>query len=178
MKPFKQLFFTVLLSFAVLFSFVTITGCENPFAPKVVSSDRNTGSIISDRKTIEGVFQNLSVAYQLKDTTIYGELLDPGFIFSYRDYDLGYDVTWGRSEEMRITQGLFKNSERLDLLFNNIVLISEDSVSAVVVRSFNLNITFNPTDIIRVDGKVNLQLQKDSSSGKWTISRWIDDSNY
>ena len=175
-KPIKllRLFIIPVSSIILLFT----QGCENPFAPKIISSDKNTSSIISDQKSIDGVFQNLTVAYQLKDTSVYGGLLAPGFIFSYRDYDLGYDVTWGRSEEMRITQGLFRNSERLDLLFNNIVLFSEDSLSAVVIRSFNLNITFNPTDVIRVDGKVNLQLNKSPETGRWTISRWIDDSNY
>ncbi len=76
---------------------------------------------------------------------------------------------------MRITNSLFNNSERLDLVWNNIVAITEDSTN--IVRSFNLTITFNPTDIVFIDGKVNLQLKK-TDKNKWKILTWIDESNF
>lgn len=106
---------------------------------------------------------------------IYGKLLNKNFTFSYRDYDRGIDDSWGRDEEMRITNGLFQNSQRLDLIWNNIVSFTADSTR--IIRSFNLSITFNPTDIIFVDGKVNLTLGKDED-GKWKIKHWIDESNF
>lgn len=79
---------------------------------------------------------------------------------------------------MKVTYGLFYNAQRLDLIWNNIVLSMEDSLAANYVRGFNLTITLNPTDIIRVDGRVNLFLSKNISSGKWKIDRWIDESNF
>ena len=79
---------------------------------------------------------------------------------------------------MRTTNGLFQNSERLDLIWNNIVLSTIDSLDANIVRSFNLNITFNPTDVVRIDGRVNLSLQQDPESKKWRITRWLDESNF
>jgi hypothetical protein len=79
---------------------------------------------------------------------------------------------------MRTTDGLFRNSQRLDLIWNNIVLSTEDSLTANIIRSFNLNITFNPTDVVRVDGRVNLSLRKDIVTEKWQITRWIDESNF
>lgn len=79
---------------------------------------------------------------------------------------------------MRATNGLFQNSQRLDLIWNNIVLFTEDSTIANVVRSFNLTITFNPTDVVRVDGRVNLSMRKNPGSEKWQITRWIDESNF
>ncbi|MCX7797374.1 MAG: hypothetical protein N2249_01980 [Melioribacter sp.] len=124
---------------------------------------------------IEGVFKNFQYAYTFKDTLIYSQLLDKNFVFTYRDYNLGADVSWGRDEEMRVTYGLFQNTQRLDLVWNNIVSISGDSTH--IVRSFNLTITFNPTDIVYIDGKVNLELIKDSNK-KWKIIHWIDESNY
>ncbi len=87
-------------------------------------------------------------------------------------------MSWGRDEEMRTTNGLFQNAQRLDLIWNNIVLITQDSATANVVRSFNLTITFNPTDVVRVDGRVNLSLRRDAVSEKWQITRWIDESNF
>jgi hypothetical protein len=79
---------------------------------------------------------------------------------------------------MRTTYGLFNNSQKLDLIWNNIVVSSADSINANVVRSFNLTITFNPTDVIRLDGRVNLSLRRDAETGKWAINRWIDESNF
>lgn len=79
---------------------------------------------------------------------------------------------------MRTTYGLFQNSERLELIWNNIVFLSEDSMSANIRRGFNLTITFNPTDVVRVDGKVDLTLQKNNETKIWRINRWIDESNF
>jgi hypothetical protein len=105
-------------------------------------------------------------------------MLNGDFVFSYRNYDLGFDDSWGRDEEMKVTSGLFQNSQRLDLIWNNSAISSVDSLSASIVRSFNLTITFNPTDIVRVDGMVNLSLKKDPTTNKWAITKWIDESNY
>jgi hypothetical protein len=153
-----------------------LSSCTNPFAPKLDYELGGGTSLISDQSTIEGVFQNLQYAYTFKDTTIYGNLLSEKFTFTFRDYDREIDVAWGREDEMRVTYGLFNNSERLDLIWNNVVAITSDSTN--VVRSFNLTITFNPTDVIFVDGKVNLQLEKIKSENKWQIITWIDESNF
>ena len=161
----------------ILFVFISISGCQNPFAPKLDKSE-STGTSSGDLTQIEGVFQNLQYAYTFRDTAIYGQTLGSDFLFSYRDYDLSFDVSWSREEEMKVTHGLFRNAERLDLIWNNIIASTEDSSQANIVRGFNLMITFNPTDIIRVDGRVNLSLQKESTSGKWKIIRWIDESNF
>lgn len=154
------------------------TGCKNPFAPTLNENIDNNNSTISDQKTIEGVFQNFQYAYTFKDTTIYGKLISEDFIFTYRDYDLGFDVSWGRDEEMKTTYGLFQNTQRIDLIWNNIILSSVDTLDANIVRGFNLTITFNPTDVIRLDGRVNMALQRNSVDSKWQILRWIDESNF
>lgn len=151
-----------------------IAGCKNPFAPALDEAGSNNASVISDLSSVDGVFKNIQYAYTFKDTTIYGSVISNGFNFSYRDYSLGFDVSWGRDEEMKATYGLFQNAQRLDLIWNNIVLISGDSTN--IVRSFNLTITFNPTDIEIIDGKVNLLLERNSN--KWQIVRWTDESNY
>lgn len=150
----------------------------NPFAPKYDESLDDGSSTISDQKTIEGVFQNFRYAYTFKDTLIYGALIAEDFVFTYRDYEGGFDVSWGRDDEMKTTYGLFQTSQRLDLIWNNIILTSSDSLTANIVRSFNLNITFNPTDVPRIDGRVNLSLRKDLSTEKWMITRWLDESNF
>ncbi len=158
--------------------FLIIAGCKNPFAPSLDNESGNDNSVLSDLKNVDGVFQNFQYAYVFKDTTIYGKLLDGEFLFTYRDYDQGIDVSWGRDEEMKTTYGLFQNSQQLDLIWNNEVLNSQDSLSATIIRTFSLNITFNPTDIVRVNGRVNLSLKKNPATQTWAIVRWIDESNF
>ncbi len=153
---------------------IAFSACDNPFAPALDNNSSDSQNLISDRTSVDGVFQNLQYAYTFKDSTIYGQLLSNEFLFTYRDYDRGVDVSWGRDEEMRVTNGLFQNSQRLDLIWNNIIFMTSDSTN--IIRGFNLTITFNPTDIIFVEGRVNLYLRKDSFN-KWQISQWIDESN-
>jgi hypothetical protein len=112
---------------------------------------------------------------------IYGQMLNQDFTFTYRDYDLGYDVSWGRQDEMRITENMFQNSEQLSLVWNKIISVTVDSTtkdSTQIIRGFNLSVIFNPSDVVRIDGRVNLTLQKDTSSGKWSILKWNDESNF
>lgn len=159
----------------LIFLLLILWSCTNPFAPRLDTNLGNNGSLISSQKTIEGLFQNFQYSYTFKDTTIYGGLLNSDYSFIYRDYDMSVDVSWGRDEDMRVTYGLFQNVDRLDLIWNNIVSMASDSTN--IIRSFNLTITFNPTDIIQVDGRVNLQLEK-NNKGVWKIVNWIDESNF
>ena len=160
----------------LIFGLILCGGCSNPFAPNIDNSPNNSNSGIADQSDVEGIFKNLSYAYTFKDTLIYGKLLHSDFTFSYRDYDLGYDVSWGRQEEMRITQNLFQNSEQLTLVWNKTISDSVSGSSAQIIRGFNLTVIFNPSDVLRIDGRVNLLL--DSSNGKWTIVKWNDESNF
>lgn len=152
---------------------VAISGCTNPFSPKLTKKSAGSSGTMGNQSTVEGLFNLLQYSYSLRDTLVYGKLLAPEFIFSYRDYDLGTDVSWGREEEMKVTYGLFQNSQRLDLILNNIISMTSDSTS--LVRSFNLTVTFNPTDVVFVDGKISLGLVK--RNGNWMILRWEDQSD-
>lgn len=165
----------VLLPFAVLF-FV----CCNPFAPGLDSSEDLLTSILGDPKTPEGVFQNIKHAYTFRDTSIYGQLVNSDFTFLFRDYDRGIDLTWGREEEMRVTLSLFRNVQRLDLVWNNVVSQSTDSANTRmnIVRGFNLTVTLNPENVERADGYANLSLARQSASQPWRILRWRDESNF
>ncbi len=153
-----------------------IQSCFNPFAPKIDTSNTNQ-NILSDQKTIEGVFQNFKYAYTFKDTAIYGGLLADNFVFTYFDYDLGAEVSWDRPTDMKTTNGLFINTQSLNLIWNNIVFQEGDSLFVDVKRSFNLTITFNPNDIINFYGFVDLTLTRPTASDVWRILRWKDLTN-
>ena len=159
---------------------LVFSGCINPFAPGLDESNQSTGSVLGDQRTIDGIFQNFKQAYLFKDTTIYGQVIDPSFIFVYRDYDKGVDVFWGRDDDMRTTYGLFQNAQRLDLVWNNTIPVDGDTVSVKVnvTRNFNLTVTFSTTDVVRIDGYASLTLQRQRPTDVWRIIRWDDQSNY
>ncbi len=156
---------------------IIFVGCKNPFSPKFDESSGQS-SAISDLKNPEGVFQNIQYAYATKDTIVYGEMISQDFVFTYRDYEQNVDVSWGRDSEMRATYGLFNNTQQVNLIWNSILLSTVDSTTATYVRGYNLTVTFNPTDIQRYDGRVNLSLRKNPVTEKWAIVKWVDESNF
>jgi hypothetical protein len=163
---------------AILLAGGLTMGCANPFAPGLDTSTESSQSILGDQRTIEGVFRNFQYAYTFKDSTIYGQLLDPNFAFVYRDYDKGIDVSWGRDEDMRTTYGLFMNAQNLDLIWNNTVSFSGDSLTADITRSFSMTVTFNANDIIRVNGYANFIVARPNQQNIWKIVAWRDESNF
>lgn len=157
---------------------IALSGCKNPFAPRLEKGGGDDGSILGNQQTIDGVFRNFQYAYTFKDTAIYGRLLDGTFTFLYVDYDHGTQVSWGREEDVRTTYGLFANAQKLDLVWNNIAFQSGDSLRSMVTRAFSLTVTFNPSDIVRVEGYANLTLMRLSAEADWRIAQWRDESNY
>lgn len=159
---------------------VLAAGCDNPFAPRLDTSPSGTGSILGDQTQVEGVFQNFKQAYAFRDSTIYGQLLAPNFIFIYRDYEKGADVFWGRDEDIRTTYGLFQNVQRLDLVWNTIISssVESDSLRVTILRNFNLTVTFSASDVVRVDGYANWTLERSNIGDIWRITRWRDESNF
>jgi len=148
--------------------------CQNIFAPKIDTT--NTTNIITDQKTIEGLYQNFRYAYTFKDTTVYSGLLSDDFVFTYRDYSSGFDVSWDKYTEMRTTNGLFQNTQKLEIIWNNIVYQDGDSLNTNVRRSLNLTITFNPNNVERLNGFADMNLVRETPESKWKIKKWRDES--
>jgi len=153
---------------------IVFSSCENIFAPKLDNS--TSAPIISDQTTVDGVFKNFKYAYTFKDTSVYSNLFTSDFIFTYRDYALGYDVSWDKPTELRTTNGLFQNTQKLEIIWNNIILQVGDSLHQTLKRSFNLTITFNPSNIIRLNGFADMSLIKNATDNKWRIYKWKDES--
>ncbi|HCN05215.1 MAG TPA: hypothetical protein DIS79_06305 [Bacteroidetes bacterium] len=163
--------------FIVVVCCLGLGSCTNPFAPRLAEPD-DTLPILGDQTTVEGVFQNFRFAYVFKDTLTYGRLLDRSFSFVFRNYDRVEDVTWGRDEDMLATQGLFNAAQQLDLIWNDVVSQSGDSLVQNISRGFNLTIVFRADDIERSQGRVDLRLERKDPKDPWKIVRWRDDSNF
>jgi hypothetical protein len=171
----QQLIRRTIVALCLLPAMLALPGCINPFAP---GRDNSPAESTCDPRTVDGVFQCFQTAYTFRDTTVYGPLISQDFVFVYRNYDLGIDISWGREDEMRSTYGLFHNAQKLDLIWNATVSSSTESTTVSITRGFNLTIVFNPSDIERVDGYANLTLQRNRASDPWKIVRWRDESNY
>ncbi len=166
---------------ALLVSSIAVTmllgGCDNPFAPRLVNKAIQSAGL-GDQTTVDGLFQNFRYAYLTKDTLVYGRMLDTNFTFVYRDYDKGIDKTWGRDEDMIATTGLFQGCENLDLIWNDVVSSVGDSLVKDISRGFNLSITFSASDVVYLQGRVNLRIARRNTNSVWLIQRWRDESNF
>jgi hypothetical protein len=163
------------LSVFLLVVMLAIVAACNPFAPAV--NDTGSTAQFGDPHTVNGYFQSFQYAYQFRDTTLYGSLLAPSFIFSFHDYNQGVDVQWGRDDEMSVTAQLFQNTT-LTLLWGDILDAEGSAVDSTVTRQFSLEVTFNEADIEQADGSAVFHLQKDSISHLWQAVSWQDESNY
>jgi len=152
----------------------------NPFAPGLDETPDESSFFQADPTTVDGVFQNIKLAYMYKDTVIYGEIISANFVFVYRDYERGVDVSWGRDEEMRATNNLFRVVQRLDLNWNVVVnsYINEDSTDAFYRRGYKLTVTFNPGDIITADGYAAIKIARQRRNDSWMIVQWRDESDF
>lgn len=159
---------------------VSAVSC-NPFAPSLDNSYDEDSSLLGDQRSVEGVFQNLKYAYTFRDTSVYGQLFDGNFTFLYQDYDRGgILVTWGRDEEMRTTNNLFQNVQRLDLIWKDTssTFTNEEKTQTIIARGFDLTVTFNPSDKVFINGYARISMERRKSEDPWMIIRWRDESNF
>jgi hypothetical protein len=159
--------------------FLIFVSC-NPFAPALDDSLDGTSSVLNGQRNTDSVFQIIKYAYTIRDTSVYGQLFDGNFTFLFQDYDRGVYVSWGRDEEMQTTSGLFRNVQRLDLVWKEVASSSVDSSNThtMITRGFNLTVTFNPNDIIYVSGYANLTMERQQVEDPWMIVAWRDESNF
>lgn len=161
----------------MIISFIYVS-CINPFAPSFDDSPDTGGNVLGDRTTIEGMFTNFRISYTTQDTLLYGQLLAPDFVFVYTDYDRGIDVSWGRDDDMRATHRMFISANTIDLIWNEIITQSGDSLQTSVRRSFNLTFSFTADDIVNISGYAHMKFERSDPEGLWKITRWTDESNY
>jgi len=155
--------------------FLIISSCTNPFAPKLADGNHK---IISDQKTIDGLFENFRYSYIFKDTLVYGHLLADNFTFTYHNYEKNIDISWGRTEDMISTSGLFNAAQSLNLIWNQVVVSMGDSTRLNITRGFTFNITFDDSYSEEIVGRVNLTLVRAHQDSVWLIEKWIDESKF
>jgi hypothetical protein len=150
--------------------------CLNPFAPRL-----NTGlgvQICGDLTQAENVFCSFRNAYLFKDTTLYGSLLSPDFVFIYTDYDQLVEKNWGRDDEMRLTYTMFQSVQSLALTWNTEIALNETDTLLSVERGYTLTVSFSTADVAQVNGVANFVFLRPRAGESWQILRWQDKSNF
>ncbi|MEX0681509.1 MAG: hypothetical protein WD097_09020 [Balneolales bacterium] len=167
------------LSLPVLLVHLLLTGgCTNPFAPGELKGDP-LDDLLGDPSTIEGFYTRFQKSYELRDTSLYGPLIHPDFIFTFRDAEHNVDITWGRSNEMTSTYNMFSLSYEITLRWNNITqkIINESQTDGQVIRRFNLTVVASPSEIYRTDGSASFRMTRQDSTSNWRLVSWRDESD-
>ncbi len=150
--------------------------CINPFAPHLNNS---LGiQLCNDLTQAENIFCAFRNAYSFKDTTLYGSLLSPDFIFIYTDYDQLVERSWGREDEMKLTHTMFQSVMSLSLIWNSEISFSESDTAETIERGYDLTVTFNPNDIMEVNGVAEFLLVRPRAGVPWKLLQWQDKSNF
>ena len=158
---------------------LSIYGC-NPFSPELADGDVNAGLIITAQKSPEDVLTNFGFAYNFKDSLVYSDLLDSSFIFLSKDFstDPVTDLKWGRDEDIRKTNKMFRFFQTLDLVWGRAInqsFIDEDSLLYEMSTNFQLTID-GAKEYSTITGIALFYFIK-KPSGIWKITRWEDKSD-
>ena len=160
----------------VLLLSLPLQGCINPFAPRLdVTLEAQS---CSDLTATDNVFCTFRNAYSFRDTTLYSSIIGPDFTFTYPDYDKGVDISWGRTDEMRTTYGLFQSVQSLTLIWNDEISSSGSDTLKSIERGFDLTVTFNPSDVTRIDGYALLTFERASAGASWKIRSFREKTNF
>ncbi|MCK5146087.1 hypothetical protein KAR48_04985 [bacterium] len=156
---------------------LTTMCCFNPFAPELNNELEGEELIITEQATPEEVLQNFKVAYTFRDSILYSNCIDTGFMFIYFDPEAsssGHEESWGRDDDLRTTGRLFRNFDIIDLLWNATLYAWTRNDEGEICRGFQLHLS-GPSSDYKIRGRAVFSFRK-SPDGTWRIIQWEDQS--
>ena len=160
--------------------FAALLAACNPFAPTLDDAVTDPNKLLGDRTTVNGFFEWFRNSYQIRDSTLYGQLLAPEFKFTYFDFSNNTEVNWNRDVEISTTHKLFRGVRATSLQWNQYI-IADTTLSdtlAITERAFNLTITQDDATIYRGVGSARIVLVRKSKSDPWKMRSWYDKSDF
>jgi len=152
-------------------------GC-NPFAPSYDPEGLANVNLLGDPTHVDGYFRLFKNAYELRDTSLYGSLFEPDFIFAYYDSDLGQEIQWDRDTELSTSYNLFQSVIQINLDWNYYTQLDTTDVEAFIIRNFNLNIEQDEQNVFSGSGRARFKLRRESVGDAWRAYFWFDDSDF
>lgn len=150
----------------------------NPFAPSYDPDGLANINLLGDPTQIDGYFRLFKNAYELRDTSLYGSLFEPDFIFAYYDPDLGQEIQWDRDTELSTSYNLFQSVIQINLDWNYYTQLDTTDVEAFIIRNFNLNIEQDEQNVFSGSGRARFKLRRKSIGDAWRAYFWFDDSDF
>lgn len=177
-RPEKILHFALRTCSAVCLA-VWFTAC-NPFAPSLDDAVTDPNKLLGNRNQVNGFFEWFRNSYQLRDSTLYGQLLAPDFKFTYFDFSNNTEVSWNRDVEINTTYKLFRGVRSTTLQWNQYILADTafSDTLAITERAFNLVINQDDATIYRGVGSARIVLVRKTSSDPWKMQSWYDKSDF
>ncbi len=171
--------FPVLL-LAAIWLMLLVPAC-NPFAPALDDVTTDPNALLGNPVTVRGFFDRFRAAYQLRDSTLYGQLLAPRFRFTYRDFAANVERSWTRDVDANTTYRLFKAARSINLQWTqylpNTDTLSSDTL-ANVERSFLLTIEQRDDERFSGSGTARLVLVRKNRHDPWRMRSWYDRSEF
>jgi len=152
----------------------------NPFAPTLDDAVTDPNKLLGDRTTVNGFFEWFRNSYQIRDSTLYGQLLAPEFKFTYFDFSNNTEVNWNRDVEILTTHKLFRGVRSTSLQWNQYITADTafSDTLAIAERAFNLTINQDDATIYRGVGSARVVLIRRSKSEPWKMRSWYDKSDF
>ena len=164
-------------------------GCLNPFSPAQDSS-REEGEPLLKPVSPDNVLQNFRYAYQNRDLKAYERCLDENFQFEWFDDEKGSWDSYGKAEDLKRTEGLFKyfnKSIRLTWLGEPESSIEPSKgdnpfseTRIVYLVGFELVVLWQEYPAMGdwAHGQAEFKFRKDEDTDLWYIVHWKDESEF
>ena len=151
----------------------------NPFAPGL-DPDAAKPTALGDRRTVQGFFEYFRNAYQLRDSTLYGQLLTRDFTFTYTNFADNTQQVWTRDVDVLTTYRLFRGIRSASLQWTQYIEAdtARADTAAVVERAFNLIINQDDENVYRGIGTARIELVRPDRAAPWRMRRWFDKSDF
>ncbi|UOQ51321.1 hypothetical protein [Hymenobacter cellulosivorans] len=160
---------------------VLLLAACNPFAPALDDVPTDPNKLLGNPVTVQGFFERFRASYQLRDSTLYGQLLARPFTFTFRDFANNVDRSWNRDVEVNTTYRLFQAARTANLQWTQYLPTSDTAFSdtlAYVERSFSLTIEQRDNQTFTGAGSARLVLVRKSRQDPWRMRSWYDRSEF
>lgn len=177
-RPEKILHFA--LKSLVCFGLAGFLAACNPFAPTLDDAVTDPNKLLGDRTQVNGFFEWFRNSYQLRDSTLYGQILAPDFKFTYFDFTNNTEISWNRDVEINTTYKLFRGVRSTTLQWNQYILADTafSDTLAITERAFNLVINQDDATIYRGVGSARIVLTRKHKTESWKMQSWYDKSDF
>lgn len=160
---------------------VSVASACNPFAPGLDDNAISPDQLLGNPVTVRGFFDRFRAAYQLRDSTLYGQLLTRNFIFTYRDFAANADRSWNRDVDANATYKLFRAARSANLQWTQYMPTTDTMYSDTLVyveRAFSLSIEQRDNQRFDGTGTARLELVRKNRLEPWRMRRWYDRSEF